>query len=126
VPGSGGFIVPLIRLAIDLAQQPFDVGLRKVKGSEYADEGIGVVLQRRVRLLRGAAELALQKDDELSTLRRQVRGHPKHKPRLFLRQPTQSYSGSRHHLAPLRAVRIVPSRCFGNCRTVAPIAGLHE
>lgn len=89
MPGSGGFIVPLIRPAIDLAQQPFGVGLRKplakpaVEGSEYADEGIGVVLQRRVRLLRGEAELALQKDDELSTLRRQVRGRPSTSPAFF-------------------------------------------
>ncbi|MER8410226.1 hypothetical protein [Mesorhizobium sp. L2C084A000] len=69
---SSGLIVPLIRLAVDLAQQPFDVGLREplakptVEGREDADEGVGAVLQHRIRLLRGDAELPLQKDDELS------------------------------------------------------------
>lgn len=62
---------PAIRLAVDLAQQPFDVGLREplakrsVEGREDAHERVGAVLQHRVRLLRGDAELALQKDDEL-------------------------------------------------------------
>lgn len=73
MPDSSGSIVPLIRPAIDFAQQPFDVGFWKplakpaVEGREDADEGIGAVFQHRVRLVRGDAELALQKGDEFST-----------------------------------------------------------
>lgn len=47
-------------------------------------------------------------------------------PPLWLRQSTQSYDGSRRHLAPSRAIRIMPSSRFGNCRSVAPITHLHE